>query len=65
MMQLGQIITQLNQQGALPDASRKTGIAYAQLWRLAKGRTPNPTYKTLKALSEYFSDSDGSGDANL
>jgi hypothetical protein len=54
MLHLNQIIALLNRPGELSRANRSTGIAYNQLWRLAKGRTPNPTYKTIKTLSDHF-----------
>jgi hypothetical protein len=41
-------------QSNLSKVSRDTRLHYQQVWRLKVGVDKNPTYKILKALSDYF-----------
>ena len=54
MMSLDEIINRINQHPSLTGLSMDTRINYQQLWRLSKGLNKNPTYKTLKTLSDHF-----------
>lgn len=38
----------------LKEISRRTGIGYASLHAIAAGVRSNPTYSTLKPLSDYL-----------
>jgi len=38
----------------LREVSRRTGIGYGNLHAIATGRRTNPTYKVVKAISDYL-----------
>lgn len=53
MLTLEQIIERLRDRN-LSEVSRKTGVYYLTLTNIASGKTKNPTYKSVIALSEYL-----------
>lgn len=53
MLSLEQIVIRLQDRN-LMEVSRRTGVGYANLHALATMRNRNPTYKVLKALSDYL-----------
>ncbi len=53
MLDLQQVKDKL-QSVNLNDVSMDTHINYQQVWRLKSGVDKNPTYKVIKALSDYF-----------
>lgn len=38
----------------LKEVSRQTGLNYGTIFNVATGKNKNPTYKILKALSDYL-----------
>ncbi len=40
----------------IAEVARRTGLEYAVVYRIATGKTPNPTYATAKVLVEYLTD---------
>lgn len=38
----------------LREVSRKTGLHYNVVWRLASNPAANPTYETVKVMSDYL-----------
>jgi len=53
MLTLDQIVKNLNKQN-ISKVATATGINYQQIWRIKRGKDDNPTYKTLKKLSDYL-----------
>lgn len=53
MLTLEQIRTALRDRN-LSEVSRKIGIHYNVVYRAATNRTQNPSYETVKALSDYL-----------
>ena len=53
MLNLEQI-TGLLQDRKLTEISKRTGVPYSTVLRVAKCRNKNVTYNTLSRLSEYF-----------
>jgi predicted transcriptional regulator len=53
MLNLEQIMGNL-QDRKLTVVSKRTGVPYTTVLRVAKGRNKNVTYSTLSRLSEYF-----------
>lgn len=47
-------IVKLLQSENLNTVSMETHINYQQVWRIKAGADDNPTYKTLKKLSDFF-----------
>ena len=38
----------------LKKVAEVTGLSYQTVWLIARGKVDNVTFKTLKALSDYF-----------
>jgi len=53
MLELPEIVRQLQNEN-LNKVSMDTHINYQQVWRIKSGKDCNPTYKTMKSLSDYF-----------
>lgn len=53
MLTLEQIRTALSDRN-LSEVSRQTGMHYNVVYRAATDRTQNPSYETVKALSDYL-----------
>ena len=53
MLELPEIVRKLQNEN-LNTVSMDTHINYQQIWRIKSGKDCNPTYKTIKALSDYF-----------
>jgi hypothetical protein len=53
MIDLPEIIDQLQRKN-LNTVSMQTKINYQQVWRIKAGIDKNPTYRTMKALSDYL-----------
>ena len=53
MMTLDEIVETLYREN-LEEVSRDLSMNYQQIWRLKAGKDTNPTYKTIKKLSDYF-----------
>ena len=53
MLSLEEIMELLHDRN-LNMVARKTGLAYDTVWRVAKGKAKEPSYYTIKKLSEYF-----------
>ena len=54
MLSLEEIAEALRKDRNLKEVSRRTGISYGTIWHLAKGLQTNPSYETVKALSDYL-----------
>lgn len=54
MMTLEQIQTALRDLN-LSAVARATGVSYGSVYAIATEKNPNPTYKTVAALSNYLS----------
>jgi transcriptional regulator with XRE-family HTH domain len=54
MLTIGSI-RYLLKQSNMRQVSRETGIVYSTLTNISCGINTNPTYRTVKMLSDYFS----------
>lgn len=36
------------------EVSKQTGMPYMTVYKIGNGKTKNPTYETVKVLSEFF-----------
>lgn len=55
MLNLRQIKKKLSDRN-LKEVSRQTGVNYGTIFNIATGQNKNPTYKTIKQLSDYLED---------
>jgi predicted transcriptional regulator len=53
MLNLNQIVDKLHDRN-LVTVSEKSGVRYATLFNIAKGKNKNPKYETVKKLSDYL-----------
>ena len=53
MMTMEQVIAALSDRN-LKEVSRKTGLAYDTVWRVANNRMERVSYETIKTLSDYL-----------
>lgn len=46
----------------LAKVSEETGVSYGTVYKIAKGKNDNPSYKTVIALSNYLGISEGANE---
>jgi DNA-binding phage protein len=53
MLTIEEILTDLKTRN-LSKVAKETGFSYQQLWKITSGKVINPSYKSIKALSDYI-----------